>query len=222
MPLKDGSGRPFFLIQCRCSFEAAELHRAQTMKHLLFAVSQHGVRLVSFGCLWSAVLGTQVLAQEAIYRCGQEYTNAPHDNARCERLSPQAVTVITGTRPAQNSPVAVTPMRPGVPPEGGSASVSRTQSESARPAHASQSERDAQARTIVSQELDKARQQLSQLVQEYNQGEPEKWASEARNHTKYLDRVAALKAAIERTERDIVSLQRELNRRPVLASSAAP
>ena len=30
--------------------------------------------------------------------------------------------------------------------------------------------------------------------QAYQQGEPEKWASEARNHQKYLDRVAALKA----------------------------
>jgi uncharacterized protein Yka (UPF0111/DUF47 family) len=53
------------------------------------------------------------------------------------------------------------------------------------------------------------------LQQAYQQGEPEKWASEARNHQKYLDRVAALKAQIERTERDIDSLQRELARRPV-------
>ncbi len=192
------------------------------MKNLISAVSKHGLRPVSRGCLWSAVLATTVLAQEAIYRCGQEYTNAPRDTTRCERMSPQAVTVITGTRPVASLPAAAVSARVGAPPDGVRASDARTKVESVRPANAPQTERDAQARTIVSLELDKARQQLAQLVQEYNQGEPEKWASEARNHTKYLDRVAALKAAIERTERDIVSLQRELNRRPVLASSAAP
>jgi uncharacterized protein Yka (UPF0111/DUF47 family) len=56
------------------------------------------------------------------------------------------------------------------------------------------------------------------LLTEYNQDEPVKWASESRNHQKYLDRVAALKAAIDRSERDIDSLQRELARRPVAAN----
>ena len=36
-------------------------------------------------CLWLAG-GDRVSAQEAIYRCGQEYTNAPSDPSRCERL----------------------------------------------------------------------------------------------------------------------------------------
>jgi cell fate (sporulation/competence/biofilm development) regulator YmcA (YheA/YmcA/DUF963 family) len=49
-----------------------------------------------------------------------------------------------------------------------------------------------------------------------------KWASESRNHQKYLDRVAALKSSIERTQRDIDSLQRELDRRPVVASTRTP
>jgi uncharacterized protein Yka (UPF0111/DUF47 family) len=92
----------------------------------------------------------------------------------------------------------------------------------ARTPDVQQSERDAQARTIVMQELDKARAQLAQLVQSYNQGEPEKWAAETRNHQKYLDRVAEMKAAIERTERDIDSLQRELTRRPVQTSRRTP
>ena len=85
-----------------------------------------------------------------------------------------------------------------------------------------QSERDGLARTILMQELDKARAQLAQLVQSYNQGEPEKWAAETRNHQKYLDRVASMLAAIERTERDIDSLQRELTRRPVQTSRRTP
>ena len=78
------------------------------------------------------------------------------------------------------------------------------------------------ARTVLSQELDKAKGQLSHLVQAYNQGEPEKWAAEARNHQKYLSRVAEMKAAIERTERDINSLQHELARRLIQAPSQTP
>jgi hypothetical protein len=163
------------------------------------------------------LLNAPAVAQEAIYRCGNEYTNAPSAGTLCERLAMQAVTVISGTRPvvasqqpnplAQSEPKAE---RPALKP-----SVASPLIEPARQANPAQSERDAQAREIVSQELTKAREQLAQLQQAYQQGEPEKWASEARNHQKYLDRVAALKAQIERTERDIDSLQRELARRPV-------
>jgi uncharacterized protein Yka (UPF0111/DUF47 family) len=92
----------------------------------------------------------------------------------------------------------------------------------ARPPDVQQIERDAQARTILAQELDKARAQLAQLLQSYNDGEPEKWATETRNHQKYLNRVADMKAAIERTERDIDSLQRELVRRTVQTSRRTP
>lgn len=167
--------------------------------------------------------GQAVQAQQAVYRCGQEYTNAPREPSLCEPLAPQAITVINGTRPAPAAP-ATLPMRrtePGVP-AGASAGQSRTPAVPALPPDLQQSERDAQARTILTQELDKARAQLAQLVQHYNQGEPEKWATETRNHQKYLDRVAEMKAAIERTERDIDSLQRELARRPVQTSRRTP
>ena len=42
-------------------------------------------------------------AQQAVFRCGQEYTNAPTDASRCERVAPQAITVIAGTRVQTNS-----------------------------------------------------------------------------------------------------------------------
>jgi hypothetical protein len=172
----------------------------------------------------SAALSAQ--AQQAVYRCGQEYTNAPREPALCEPLAPQAITVISGTRPTPSPAAAAVPKRSS-PAEPGAAAPElagqpRTPAVPARTPDVQQSERDAQARTIVMQELDKARAQLAQLVQSYNQGEPEKWAAETRNHQKYLDRVAEMKAAIERTERDIDSLQRELARRPVQTSRRTP
>lgn len=184
--------------------------------------------------LWLSALGLVLSsqpaqAQQAVYRCGQEYTNAPREPALCEPLAPQAITVINGTRPALQpqastatalptrsapaEPVATAPTAAGQP---------RTPAVPTRLPDVQQSERDGQARTILMQELDKARAQLAQLVHSYNQGEPEKWAAETRNHQKYLDRVAEMKAAIERTERDIDSLQRELSRRPVHTSVRMP
>lgn len=176
----------------------------------------------------SAALSAQ--AQQAVYRCGQEYTNAPREPALCEPLAPQAITVISGTRPTPSPAAAALPsavLRRSPPAEPGAAAPElagqpRTPAVPARTPDVQQSERDAQARTILTQELDKARAQLAQLVQSYNQGEPEKWAAETRNHQKYLDRVADMRAAIERTERDIDSLQRELARRPVQASRRTP
>lgn len=184
----------------------------------------------------SAALSAQ--AQQAVYRCGQEYTNAPREPALCEPLAPQAITVISGTRPTPSpaaaaaaaavpAPLPTAVPRRSTPTEPGAAAPElagqpRTPAVPARTPDVQQSERDALARTILMQELDKARAQLAQLVQSYNQGEPEKWAAETRNHQKYLDRVAGMLAAIERTERDIDSLQRELARRPVQTSRSSP
>ena len=184
--------------------------------------------------LWLSALGWVLTsppaqAQQAVYRCGQEYTNAPREPALCEPLAPQAITVINGTRPAlqpQASTAAAVPTRSAsaepVASAPSAAGQPRTPAVPTRLPDVQQSERDGQARTILMQELDKARAQLAQLVHSYNQGEPEKWAAETRNHQKYLDRVAEMKAAIERTERDIDSLQRELSRRPVHTSVRTP
>ena len=184
--------------------------------------------------LWLSALGLVLSsqpaqAQQAVYRCGQEYTNAPREPALCEPLAPQAITVINGTRPAlqpQASTATALPTR-SAPAEPvatipNAAGQPRTPAVPTRLPDVQQSERDGQARTILMQELDKARAQLAQLVHSYNQGEPEKWAAETRNHQKYLDRVAGMLAAIERTERDIDSLQRELSRRPVHTSVRMP
>jgi hypothetical protein len=165
-------------------------------------------------------------AQQTVYRCGHEYTNAPREPGLCEPLPAQVITVINGTRPAPWPAAPAVPARstPAQPAGADAATTGqpRTPEVPGRTPGVQQMERDAQARTILTQELEKARAQLAQLVQSYKQGEPEKWAAETRNHPKYLDRVAEMKAAIERTERDIDSLQRELTRRPVHTSVRQP
>ncbi len=160
--------------------------------------------------LSSAVSVVPAMAQEQIYRCGQEYTNAPKDASRCERLSPHSVTVISGIQPARSSEPAVAPQSAAPMPT----ALSTQAGMPASVANAPQRQRDQQARTIVVTELERTRHRHAELVQEYKQGSPAKTEAELSSPQKYQDRVAGLKAAIERHERDIDSLQRELARRP--------
>lgn len=57
----------------------------------------------------------------------------------------------------------------------------------------------------------KEEEALAALKKEYKNGEPDRLGDE-RNYQKYLDRVAAMKAAITRKEADVASIKRELSK----------
>lgn len=152
-------------------------------------------------------------AQAQIYRCGDnEYTNAvsaaqkPH----CKLVEGGNLTVVQGTRPAATPSAASTPVRVATnAPAGGGAAPG-----SSRVDNAEQKARDADARRILEGELRKAESRQADLLAEYNNGQPEKRGDEARNYQKYLDRVAELKAHLDRNQSDIAGIQRELQRVP--------
>ncbi len=73
--------------------------------------------------------------------------------------------------------------------------------------------RDSDARRILEGELRRAESQLADMRREYNDGEPERQGNE-RNYQKYLDRVAEMKAGIERKEADVAAIKRELAKLP--------
>jgi hypothetical protein len=75
-----------------------------------------------------------------------------------------------------------------------------------------QRSKDADVRFILEAELRKAQARQAELLKEYNNGEPEKMGTEARNFQKYADRVAEMKASIQRNDADIASIQREIAR----------
>ena len=52
---------------------------------------------------------------------------------------------------------------------------------------------------------------LEALRREYNNGEPER-KGEERNSQKYADRVAEMKAAIQRKEADLAAIRREMGK----------
>ncbi len=150
--------------------------------------------LIPFGLVLTLSSG---LAQDRIYRCGNEYTNTlPDAKARgCKLMEGGNVTVVQGTRPASSagrtSPASSAAMRVGA---------------------GDQKSRDADARQIIESELKKAEARRAELLRDYNNGEPERRGDEARNPQKYQERVNEIKAAIARNESDIAGIRRELDR----------
>ena len=139
-------------------------------------------------------------AQTQIFRCGNAYTNdkAEAQAKGCKLVEGGNVTVVTGTKVNSGAKAVSTAPQAG-------ASQQRVDS-------GEQKARDAEARGILEAELKKAEARQADLLKEYNNGEPEKMGPEHKNYQKYLDRVAEMKAAIERNEKDIAGLRRELGR----------
>jgi hypothetical protein len=140
---------------------------------------------------------------QTIYRCaGNVYTNdAAEARAKnCKTMEGGNITVVQGTRVNGGSPGVKVATAPQASPA------------SQRIDADEQRGRDNDARAILEAELKKAEARQTDLVKEYNNGEPEMLGPEHRNHQKYLDRIAELKASIARNENDIAGIKRELAR----------
>jgi len=139
-----------------------------------------------------------ITSTSVIYKCGNEYTNTPTEAQRksCQVLTGGNVTVVQSSRPAPGR-VASSPALAGIRVDSGA-----------------QRERDKDARAILEAELKKTEAHLADLNQQYGNGQPDKQGDESRNYQKYLDRVAQLKADIDRTTSDIDGIKRELARMP--------
>jgi hypothetical protein len=155
--------------------------------------------LISLLPLAAVLLAASSFAQSQIYRCGNEYTNDASDaKARgCKPFAGGNITIVPGTRPSTA----------GAPARAGAASQPRVGA-------ADQRARDVDARAILESELSKAQARQTELLVQYNNGEPEMLGPEHRNHQKYLDRIAEMKASIDRNQSDIAGIQRELARLP--------
>jgi hypothetical protein len=165
------------------------------------------MKIVFLVPLAALAVATSSVAQERIYRCGNEYTNTVTENQakKCKLVSGGNVTVVQAQRPRAAAKSTSPP------------------NTAARIDSGDQRAKDSDARLILESELKKAELRQAELVKEYNNGEPEKVGPEHRNYQKYLDRVAELKASIARNESDISGIRRELGRVPGNAgANAAP
>ena len=158
---------------------------------------------------------TAVQAQATrIYRCGNTYTNdaAQAQAQGCKLVEGGNVTVVEGTKVNGGAPVRIATALP--------AAAAAPAQPGQKVESSEQKARDADARLILEAELKKAEARQAELQKEWNKGEPEKMGPEHRNHQKYLDRVAELKASIARNESDIAGIKRELGRLPSSATAA--
>jgi len=154
--------------------------------------------------LVAALLTTASWGQDRIYRCGNEYTNTVSEAQakNCKLISGGNVTVVQSRKPTASR--AASGAQPGQRVDSGD-----------------QRAKDSDSRLILESELKKAEARQVELLKEYNNGEPEKLGPEHRNHQKYLDRVAELKASISRNEADIEGIRRELGRVPAASPGSA-
>jgi hypothetical protein len=158
--------------------------------------------------LATASAGLQAQAQDGskpVYRCPGPpvlYTDAlsaqEAKDKGCRTIEGAPITVVT-----------VPARRPAAPPPAGSAS--RPGDQKVDPA--AQRARDNDARRILGDELVREEERLSAMRREFNGGEPERRGDE-RNYAKYQERVAEMRAAIQRKEADVAALRRELAKLP--------
>lgn len=162
---------------------------------------------------WLCVLSAMSVVHKAaadspqVYRCGNEYTNRPDPLRQCTPLRNASITVIEGTQVQ--------------PPAPQSSSAAPVASES-KVDGVQQRQRDAQARMVLQAEWQRAQANHQALLQAWNQGEPERRADEHRQPSKYQERVAQLRVALERSQADLAGLQRELSRLPAMTPGGSP
>ena len=167
-----------------------------------------------------ATTSVSAMAQNAIYRCGNEYLNdaALAASRGCQAVAGGNVTVVPGTRVNRVEKIEVSPAVVSAPVP----SVRRNAGFNAGPTTdaAAQRARDSDARSILLAELKSAETRLAEHQKEYNNGEPEKLGTEARNPQRYQERINELKAGVSRFMADISGLKREIARLPT--TMAAP
>jgi len=184
-------------------------HNGAMVCRLSSIFRRHGP-VVAVLCLQAAALcaAWPAHAQDAkpVYRCPGPpvlYTDAlsPAEarDRGCRGIEGAPITVMQGrppTRAASGNGVAPVASRPGD-----------------RIDPAAQRARDSDARRILADELRREEDRLTALQKDFNNGEPERRGDE-RNFQKYQDRVADMKAGIQRKEADIAALKREMAKLP--------
>lgn len=149
----------------------------------------------------SAVAGG-AFAQSPIYLCvdAQGRKELTDQNKRgCKALDLPGA--IPAPPRATNNAAAARPRTPAAPVA--------TPADFPRVDSSTQRARDDDRRGILTEELRLEQQKLAELKAEYKNGEPDRLGSE-RNYAKYQERVATLRDAIARSERNIEALNREI------------
>ena len=146
-----------------------------------------------------ALLFGNVSAEQAVYKCGQELTNLPKNPELCQKLEIANPTQIEGTK-VQNFPKLNSVSKAKEQPVESFPMV--------QPGPQEVHQRNTQARTILEDERQKLLSLHAELVRNYKQGQPDP------------QRESAFKINLQRVERDLQALSRELARHATPIPSA--
>lgn len=150
-------------------------------------------------------------AQAQIYRCLDANGRPLYTDTKVGKC--QLIDTGSSSPPAASKPI---PAPRSSSAAGGSGSASApspaaasTPSGFPRVDNVVQRARDDERREILGDELRIEERKLADLKKEFNNGEPERQGNE-RNYAKYQERVASMRDEINRTERNIEALRREI------------
>jgi hypothetical protein len=165
-------------------------------------------------CLTFGPASAQTQEAKPVYRCPgppvlytDAITAAEARDRNCRTIEGAPLTVVQGRRPAPAASAAPASRAPS----GDRGAAPRPADNRVDPA--AQRQRDGDARRILEAELRREEERLDQLRRDFNNGEPERRGDE-RNYAKYQERVAEMRAGIQRKEADVAAIKRELAKLP--------
>ncbi|MGE5622309.1 MAG: DUF4124 domain-containing protein [Bacillota bacterium] len=142
-------------------------------------------------------------AQSEVYLCVDEHGKKEYKNTGltkgCRKVDLPGITTIPAP-PKRTAPAAQT---------ASAKPAASAPSDFPKVDGGTQKARDNDRRQILLDEMKSEEQKLANLKKEFNNGEPERRGDE-RNYAKYQERVAAMKEDIDRTEKNIEALKREI------------
>lgn len=140
-------------------------------------------------------------AQSEVYLCVDEHGKREYKNTGitkgCKKVDLPGITMI----PA--------PPKKSAPQTAAAKPAASAPADFPKVDNGTQKARDNDRRQILLDEMKAEEQKLANLKKEYNNGEPERRGDE-RNFAKYQERVAGMKEDIDRTEKNIEALKREI------------
>lgn len=141
-------------------------------------------------------------AQSEVYLCVDEHGKREYKNTGttkgCKKVDLPGITMIPAPpkKAATQTAAATKP-------------AASTPQDFPKVDNGTQKTRDNDRKQILLDEMKAEEQKLANLKKDYNNGEPERRGDE-RNYAKYQERVAGMKEDIDRTEKNIEALKREI------------
>ena len=154
----------------------------------------------------SLALSHAAAAQTSVYKCVDAEGRVEFTDSNRRGCKPLDLGYTPPAAPRASAPIpgpALAAVRTSSPPPAVSpASFPRVD-------NAQQRARDDDRREILHDELRSEEKKLADLKREFNNGEPERQGNE-RNYAKYQERVAGMRDDINRSERNVEALRREI------------